>query len=271
MLIEDADFTVFDFETTGLYPYNGDRICEIGALRFGIRSRKPHSFHRLVDPQRRISPGAFRVNGITDAMVRGKPLIGDVLPDFLKFVNGSILVAYNAPFDLGFLQAALGIDAVMLEDYYVIDALRLARRLYPGIGRYGLGSVTDYLGIAKGREHRAIADATMTWKVFKREIALIMSDGIKTVEDIERYRIVKSSAINITKDYRIEIMEDAIRRQRQVLIVYRSAWNSGTTNRIISPKELMLGHDHSYVKAYCHLRKEERTFRLDCMVEVSVV
>ena len=271
MLIEDADFTVFDFETTGLYPYNGDRICEIGALRFGIRSRKPHSFHRLIDPRRRISPGAFRVNGITDAMVRGKPVIGDVLPDFLEFINGSILVAYNAPFDLGFLQAALDNDAVILEGHHVIDALQLARRLFPGIGRYGLGSVADYLGIPRGREHRAIADATMTWKVFRKEIAMMMRDGVKSVEDIERCRTIKSSARNITKDYRITIIEDAIREQRQLSIVYRSEWNSGTTNRIISPKEVRLGYDHSYVRAYCHLRKEERTFRLDCMVDICVV
>ncbi|MBN2453868.1 MAG: 3'-5' exonuclease, partial [Candidatus Omnitrophica bacterium] len=151
MILEEAIFTVFDFETTGLYPYTGDRICEIGAVRTGIRSGKPATFHSLIDPERPISPGAFRVNGITEGMVKGKPVIDEVLPDFLKFIEGSVLVAYNAGFDLGFLDAALGADAAILRGYYVIDALRLARKLFPSIGRYSLGIVADSLGISAGR------------------------------------------------------------------------------------------------------------------------
>jgi DNA polymerase III epsilon subunit family exonuclease len=216
MKLEEAVFTVFDFETTGLYPYTGDRICEIGALRFGINSVKPESFHSLIDPERAISYGAFRINGITDAMVSGKPVIGEVLPEFLRFINGSVLVAYNAGFDVGFLEASLGSWAGMLEDYYIIDALKLARRLFPGIGRYGLGSVAGSLNIEVGPEHRALADAIMTWRVFKEELSILSREGVKTVEDIDRFRMRSSRSLGTVKDYKTCVIEEAIRREKRL-------------------------------------------------------
>lgn len=218
MKLEEAVFTIFDFETTGLYPYTGDRICEIGALRFGVNSAKPRRFHSLVDPERRISYGAFRINGITDAMVRGKPVIAEVLPEFLKFISGSVLVAYNAGFDVGFLEASLGGRAEILEDYYIIDALKLARRLFPGIGRYGLGSVAGSLSIKVVSEHRAIADAIMTWKVFKRELSILSREGVKTVEDIDRFRMRSSPSVSMVKDYKTHLVEEAIDQEKRLNI-----------------------------------------------------
>ncbi len=271
MKIEEAEFTAFDFETTGLYPFNGDRICEIGALRFRLNSRKPRSFHSLIDPERRISYGAFRVNGITDSMVRGKPLIGDVLPVFLKFIEGSVLVAYNAPFDLGFLKSSMGTESAKLEGFYVVDALKLARKIFPGIGRYGLGAVAEHLKISRGREHRAIADATMTWKVFRKELQMMKTGGARSVEDIGLYRCVKSDLRDHSEDSVISIIENAIRHDRRVSIIYKSSWKNDSTRRIISPKKIMAGTGHTYVSAYCHLRGEDRTFRLDCMTEISMV
>ncbi|MBU0880649.1 MAG: 3'-5' exonuclease [Candidatus Omnitrophica bacterium] len=219
MKLEEAVFTIFDFETTGLYPYTGDRICEIGALRFGVNSVKPRRFHSLIDPKRRISYGAFRINGITDAMVRGKPVIAEVLPEFLKFISGSVLVAYNAGFDVGFLEASLGGSAVILEDYYIIDALKLARRLFPGIGRYGLGSVAGSLSIKVVSEHRAIADAIMTWKVFKKELSILSREGVKTVEDIDRFRMRSSPSLSTVKDYKTHLVEEAIDQEKRLNIV----------------------------------------------------
>ena len=217
MILEKAVFAVFDFETTGLYPYTGDRICEVGSVRFGVDSERFESFHSLVDPGRYISPGAFRINGITGAMVRGKPTIDKVLPEFLKFIKGSVLVAYNAGFDVGFLETALGDDAGALKDYYIIDALRLARRLFPGIGRYGLGSVASSLKIEVGAEHRALADAIMTYRVFKEELSALRSRGVKTVEDIDRFcSRERSNVINTVSDYKVNMVEDVIRQEKRL-------------------------------------------------------
>ncbi|MFH1190498.1 MAG: 3'-5' exonuclease [Candidatus Omnitrophota bacterium] len=216
MKLKEAVFTVFDFETTGLSPYTGDRICEIGALRFAIDSARPKSFHSLVDPGRPISYGAFRINGITDAMVRGKPAIGEVMPGFLEFIGGSVLVAYNAWFDVGFLEASLGPGAGILEDYYIIDALALARRLFPGIGRYGLGFVAGSLNIDVGPEHRALADAMMTWKVFRKELTILKRSGVETVEDIDRFRMRSSRSLNTVRDLKPRLVDEAIRREKRL-------------------------------------------------------
>jgi len=267
MRLDKASFTIFDVETTGLYPYSGDRICEIGAMRVGFRNRRLKKFHSLIDPERPISYGAYSVNGITEDMVRGQPTIDDILPSFLNFINGSVLVAYNAGFDLGFIEFALGRDKDILKDYYIIDALQLARRLFPDLARYSLGAVTQSLGIRPEGEHRALSDAFMTWKVFEKELKLLVCDGVKDVEDIAYITTRKRSPIKKVKDYKTRLIEEAIREQKKLNIVYRSVWNNQITERTITPKEIQKGYDRSYVIAYCHLKNGERNFRLDCILE----
>ncbi len=267
MRLSEAHFTIFDFETTGLYPYSGDGICEIGAIRVSPWKRSVSKFHRMVDPERPISRGAYAVNGITDEMVRGMPVIEKVLPQFLKFIKGSVLVAYNAGFDLGFLECALGGEKEILDDYYIIDALSLARRLFRSVGRYNLGSVADFLGFRSGPEHRAMADAAMTWKVFEKELEILEGrDGVVSVEDIAKIRTRLISAASAVKDYKEKLIEEAIRDRKKLNITYQSSWTNVVTNRVITPLEVRRGYDKSYLIAHCHLKNEERNFRLDGII-----
>ena len=269
MRLDKTSFTIFDFETTGLYPYSGDKICEIGAVRVDPKRNKIKKFHSLVDPERSVSYGAFYVNGITSDMLAGKPTIGHVLPDFIKFIEGSVLVAYNAGFDLGFLECALGDEKNILNDYYIIDALRLARRLFPAMGRYNLGHVSESLGASSTGEHRALADAMMTWKVFEKELNLLIAEGVKSVEEIAAAQSRKPASIKTVKDYKLKLIEDAIRTQKKLNITYQSVWNNRVTKRVITPKEIQRGYDKSYVIAHCHLKNDERNFRLDCILEAK--
>jgi len=272
MRIDKAVFAIFDFETTGLYPYSGDRICEVACVRIEPLRRTVKKFHSLVNPQRPMSYGAYSINGITDDMVKDAPTIEEILPEFLKFIKGSVLVAYNAGFDLGFLEAALGEKKDALKDYYVVDALTLARRLFRGIGRYNLGNVAMSLGIDSEGEHRALADVMMTLGVFKKELAILKLEGVDTIADIAYTpsgRKQKSSALKV-KDYRIKLIEEAIREEKRLNIVYRSVWNDSVSKRVITPKELRSGYDRSYVIAHCHLKNEERNFRVDGILEISL-
>ena len=184
MKISSCEFTIFDVETTGLFPHHGDKICEIAAIRVNSSCRRARKFSSLVDPLRPISYGAFSVNRITGDMLAGKPTIDEILPFFLNFTEGSVLVAYNAGFDLGFLESAMGKDKDMLRNYFVIDALALARRFFPDAGRYSLGILARHLGIEAPSQHRALADASMTWKVFEKELKHINAEGIEYVQDI---------------------------------------------------------------------------------------
>jgi DNA polymerase III epsilon subunit family exonuclease len=273
MLISNAFFTVFDFETTGLYPYSGDKICEIGAIRSDSFRKRPRRFHSLVDPGKPVSSGAYNVNGITADMLAGQPSIDKILPDFMKFIDGSVLVAYNAGFDLGFLRSALGRDSWRLAEFKVIDVLALARRLLPGIGRYNLGSVSTNLGIEVLGEHRAMADCLMTWKVFVKQIDLLKKDGIVELEDIILAGPAsrETSPIKKTRDRTTRLIEDAIYNGGDLVITYRSAWHDTVTRRTVTPKEIKSGYDRSYMVAHCHLKNEERNFRIDCILEAEPV
>ena len=273
MKIENCEFTIFDVETTGLYPYSGDKICEIAAVRVDSSCKRSKKFSSLVDPCRPISYGAFSVNGITAPMVAGKPTIDKVLPRFLKFAEDSVLVAYNAGFDLGFLESAMGGEKDVLKDYLVIDALALARRFFPEAGRYSLGVLSRHLGIEPPSEHRALADACTTLKVFEKELSIIISQDIKDVEDIAYSRSGERkgpASVKRVKDYKIKLIEDAIRDQKKLNITYRSSWNNQVTRRVITPREIQDGYDRSYVVAFCHLRNGERNFRVDCIVDAAV-
>jgi DNA polymerase III epsilon subunit family exonuclease len=269
MKLENASYSIFDVETTGLYPYSGDKICEIGAVRMTDGKRTVKKFHALIDPERPISPGASAVNGITDDMVTGKPTIDQVLPDFLLFIKGSVLVAYNAGFDLGFIESALGDRKEILEEYRVIDALRLARRLFPGVPRYNLGSVARSLGISADGEHRAMADAVMTWKVFMAELKALKSMGVVTLDEAAWVSSRKRAPVKAVKDYKLALIEAAIREQKKLNIIYRSSWNNQVTERTITPKSIHRGYDRLYIVAQCHMKNAERNFRFDCIIKAE--
>jgi len=181
--LDKAAWVIFDVETTGLSPRQGDRICEIAALK--LKGPKTvDRFHSLVNPQRPISPGAYRVNHISKEMVADAPTITVILPRFLNFIKGSVLVAYNAPFDLGFIEHELEKKGKTLPSVPVVDVLSLARRLMPQIGKFPLWYVAKSLGIPFPQRHRALADVQVTAKIFRHFLSLLQDKGVKRVGEI---------------------------------------------------------------------------------------
>ncbi len=264
MRLDEATYTVFDVETTGLYPYSGDKICEIGAVQLAPDGSQK-SFHVMVDPERSISLGAFKVNQITPEMLNGQPKIEDVITDFLAFIDGTVLVAYNAGFDLGFIEKALGYRDYVLRGFKIIDALKLARKLFPGKTKYNLGSLSESLGFSTEGEHRALADAVMTTKVFQRELNVLEENNVFDVEEVMEPTRTRGEDIDIYDKTILERLENAIQDKGRLKITYQSIWNNKVTDRVIVPRQIKKGYDKLYVIAYCHLREEERNFRLDCI------
>jgi len=193
-----ARFVAFDLETTGLEPRQ-HQIVEIGAVKFDHRGPIGR-FSVLIDPGMPMPPDASRVNGITDAMLAGKPPIDEVLPDFLRFIGDAVLVAHNAPFDCSFVNAALAArwrkpsagDAAqgsLLEaadetpatwaapfpalPNRIVDTLVLARESFPGRPRYKLQDLAASLGIDARDAHRAEDDARVCMELFKKCTELV--------------------------------------------------------------------------------------------------
>ena len=125
---------LFDTETTGLDPLTGDRVIEIAAIELINDLPTGAQFYALLDPQRDIPSESTRVHGITNAHVEGKPVFADVADKMLEFFDDAPLVAHNAPFDFGFIDAELArIGKPRLERARMIDTLVLAKARFPGM------------------------------------------------------------------------------------------------------------------------------------------
>jgi DNA polymerase III epsilon subunit family exonuclease len=176
--IDEVEFVIFDTETTGLSPEQGDRIVEIAAVRLKGEERIA-AFATLVNTHTPVSPGAFQVNHITPEMLATAPEAKEVLPKFLDFIRGSCLCSFNAGFDLGFLNRELELNALPgLGDIVVVDILKMARKMLPGMERYALWFVAERLGIKNQQQHRALSDVELTLDVFNQLRGIFKDKGI---------------------------------------------------------------------------------------------
>ena len=253
--LDDVPFVVLDFETTGLDPEAGDRICELGAMKLK-GGRKGEVFWRLVDPGRPISQGAFSVHHITPGMLKGAPSMEEVLPEFLRFLGDDVIVAYNASFEMKFLGSELDRAGLPPPSNLVVDVLSLARRLLPGLGSYGLGRVARRLGVEHTNVHRAMGDVSATAGVFLLLLDMVRGRGINTLGQLLGFLEPPEIRDEVSK---------ALSTGRRLWLRYRS--EGRVTEREVSPIRLEGG----YLVAFCHLRNEERSFRLDRILELRVL
>lgn len=168
-------FIAFDLETTGTVP-GVDNIVEIGAVRF-IDGKPDAIFSTLVDPQRAIPPGASQVNGITDDMVKGKPLVESLLEPLVEFCGDDPLVAHNAPFDVQFLIADFKKHECATPVGLILDTLSISRKVFPGLANYKLATLVQHLKIPTSNFHRAEEDASYCGYLFNNIVERVSSNG----------------------------------------------------------------------------------------------
>lgn len=156
-----------DTETTGLHAETGDRIIEIGAIELVGRERTGREFHHYLQPDRQIDEGAIKVHGITNEQLKDCPRFADIADEFIAFVQGAQLVAHNADFDIGFLDAELAriegaSPSSMKEICSVFDTLAEARRRHPGSSN-ALDALCARYGIDTSHRalHGALKDANL--------------------------------------------------------------------------------------------------------------
>ena len=187
-------FVIFDIETTGLSAIN-DSITEIGAIKVED-GEVIDEFSQLVNPNRPIPEFITKLTGITDEMVKDKPYIDKVSPEFYDFINGSVLIAHNASFDIGFIRE--NFKKVNLElNNPILDTLELSRAVFPNLKNHKLNTLSKHLDINLENHHRAVDDAKATKDIFLKVMDLLKEKGVEDLDEINQLNTNK----DITKDY----------------------------------------------------------------------
>jgi DNA polymerase-3 subunit epsilon len=187
---------VLDTETTGLDPYQGDRLVELGCIELFNRIPTGQNFHRYINPERDMPTGAFEVHGLSTAFLKDKPRFTEIADDFLTFIDGAPLIIHNAAFDIGFINAELErIGKPVLARERIVDTLLLARRKHPN-GPNRLDDLCTRYGIDSSRrtKHGALLDAEILAEVYieligARQAQLILQEAGSTVATVTRSAI----------------------------------------------------------------------------------
>ena len=186
----DTTYCVLDLETTG-FSAKTEKITEVGIMKVK-NGEVIDEFSCFVNPEKHIPERVTEVTNITDEMVKDAKTIEQVFPEILDFIEDSVLVAHNAPFDMGFLKQnakVLGYEF----DYTYIDTLSLAKDLFPDYKKYKLGKIAENLGIKVEVAHRALDDVDTTVKVFRVMLDMLKERGAKKVDDIDEVSSTEES------------------------------------------------------------------------------
>lgn len=196
-------YVVFDIETTGFSPEK-NRIIEIGAVKIAD-GEITDKFSTFVNPDVPIPFEIEQLTGINDNMVLPAPEIADVLPAFLDFCRGSVLVAHNASFDISFIAhnaARLGLEF----DPTFLDTVALARHLLPNLNRFKLDTVAKALHISLEHHHRAVDDAGATAEIFSRFVSMLRERGIETLDQLNEMSTMTADMIKKLPAYHVIIL-----------------------------------------------------------------
>jgi DNA polymerase III subunit epsilon len=272
MPLDELTLSFVDVETTGLCADQGDRVCEV-AVVVCRGERELLRYCSLVNPLRPISPGAAAVNGLADAVVRRAPTFVQVAAQVSAALSLGVPVAHNAPFDLSFLASELRLAGLPLPVSGAVDTLALSRRVLP-FRRYGLRDLAAQLAIrVPGQAHRALADALTTRELLSRLLDWPTMPPNPRLADVLALQGGPSpwpSRRTAPAPPLPPRLAEALRRGQTIGIVYLAA-DGQRTRRVVEPSEVYGDGNALYLVAYCHLRRAQRTFRLDRIVAWETV
>ncbi len=262
--LSQADFIAFDLETTGLHPV-GAQIVEIGAVRFRGDGTVLGQFQQIVDPRCDIPARVIKIHGITNQMVAGQPVIGDMLPRVIEFLGNTpvVMMAHSAGFDMGFLSVAFSRLGHASPSHPVIDTCALARRRM-SLPNYKLETIGRYLRLIDTEKHRALEDALLLKDVFVHLIgkrpAISSTDELYQLSPGLSFELFAAVLDDPPAGY--EELWEAISEQQPVAMEYMGGSTPGAT-RVVTPLGVMQMRGQIYLSAFCHNSDCDKTFRLD--------
>ncbi len=195
---------VFDTETTGLNSSGDDRIIEIGCVELINHTPTGKTYHCYINPERSVSTGAFNVHGLDDKFLSDKPKFKEIADDFLNFIGDANLVAHNAKFDMGFINAELkriNYDEISMDR--MVDTLAISRKMNPHLSKHSLDALCKRYGIDNSHRdlHGALLDARLLAEVYIELLGGKEVDFFKKSNTEQEVEIQSAKETFIKKDY----------------------------------------------------------------------
>jgi DNA polymerase III epsilon subunit family exonuclease len=270
--LRETPLAFVDVETTGASADFGHRVIEIGVCRLE-GGRCVAEYQQLIDPQRKISPGVTAMTGISQAMVTGQPTFTDQFPCLLPLLHGAVVLGHNVRFDLGFLRKEFHRSGTTLTDSLgehvpVLDTVRIARKRF-GRGGNALQSLAPRLGYQPTVAHRALADAQTTAFVFEKLMEPVGGWDVCVCDAYKEQGGPMGLMPATPRESLLPLeLEEALEQRCAVMMEYLDA-NQKRTHRKIEPLTIRRSGGELLMIAFCHMRNDRRTFKLDRIVQLS--
>jgi DNA polymerase-3 subunit epsilon len=262
----EQTFVAFDLETTGAYPLTSE-IVELGAVKW-VGGKVVDELQFLVKPRKMMSDFIIGIHGITNEMVADKTRVAEELPRFREFIQGSVLLAHHAAFDMGFL--AVDLEADTLPEIKALCTSRLGRALIRGTPNHKLQTLVRHFGIDPGRAHRAADDARSCLEVALR---IFVQLGDVSVQEIAQ----QMQGFYEWKDFSIQqaplfqkILDQAIHQECDVEFVYLGGSLRGKPRRA-TPLGLVRSPEGDWMPAICPIDGAEKRFYFDKIAQLRAV
>jgi DNA polymerase-3 subunit epsilon len=255
-----------DFETTGLSPRRGDRVCEVAFQRV-VNGVVETSYTTLINPQRPLSERSFIINRISAEQLASAPIFSTIAGSLRAALADTVIVAHNAPFDLEFLHAELALAGQPALLAPAIDTLAIARRLFPRRQSHSLAALAAALG-SPPPSHRAMDDVLALRVVFDDMLTQLATLGITQLGDLLRY--ARGLRPGDPEPIPPTAIGQALRDGKLLKIVYSSRSLPEPTERLIRPIEITIENGVLFLRAYCYLREDLRSFVIAKMSLIEI-
>ncbi len=257
----DYHLVAFDTETSGAYAIESE-IIELGAVKY-FQGQIIDRFQTLLKPKEFLQESSIRIHGITNEMVASAPNMSEKINQFYQFIDGSLLLAHHAPFDLGFLSYAFESHQVELPHTLNLCSSLLSRALL-STTNHKLQTLIKELKLIGGDAHRAYDDAYACFQVFEKCLLKISpEDSIKRILDIQtkdlswhNYRILTSN------NEKLASLAKQCLDKNEIEIFYLSGQTKGKKRRI-TPYGIVRNPDGDYINAFCHIDNQRKRFYID--------
>ena len=258
----------FDTETSGAYAIEAD-VVELGAVKW-VNGKVVEKFSTLLKPNRPMTPENIAIHGITNEMVQDSPQMSSEILKFCEFIEGSILIAHHAPFDLGFVALDIENNHLKFPNTLNLCSSLLSRALLTTTN-HKLQTLIKELNLVGGEAHRAYDDAYACLQVlFKCFDKLEKTDSLKRILDIQKKDLNWSNyqvlGLNNSK---INSLVKAMRVQKTISIVYEGGQTKNQT-RPIKPLGIVRNPDGDYIMAECGIDMQRKRFYIDKIKEVEL-